>query len=161
MSRFALFGVLCFGVGCGYAIGHDALYQVRSVEMRILYTRSERRLHEFELSQAVSRELLGSGIRVNSPSAKHVLTGRIEAFEQPVLVVDANDVPLVGSVSVRLRIQLTEKNKKEPIVEEVRTESAGFTNQRNESAETARREVFDRLARWVVTKLERRWSYKR
>lgn len=153
--RRALLPVLAALGACGYRVG--GLYEVREVRLRIFDTQSERRTHEFDLTEAVARELLAKGIRVNASSARHELTGEIVDFDQPVAVVNERDVPIVGTVAIKLRIRLTDRETGAVVRDAERVETAAFTNARFESAETARQEVFDRLARWISSNLETDW----
>ena len=141
--------------GCGYAAG--GLYEHTSVRVRMMDNRTERRTHEFDLTQAVVRELQADGIRVNARDAAVELSGSIEEISQPIAVEGAQDVVVVGSLAFRLSIVLRDIASGKELRREERVESATFSSARAETQETARRQVFDRLARWVATRLERDW----
>lgn len=153
LSRFWVFG-FWFLAACNYRVG--GLLEHSKVKLSIFDTASERRLHEFDLTQAVAREMAGAGIAVNSPDATVELTGRISDFREPPVVTTGKDETLVASVSIRLEVSLRRCDGT-VLWTDSRSESASFATQRSESRETARQEVFDRLARWVVTKLESDW----
>ncbi len=118
---------------------------------------AERRTHEFALTDAVAREMAGAGIAVNSPDAPVEIVGTIVDFREPAVIERGKDEVLVSSVAIRLEISLVRRSDGKVLWTDARTESATFATERAESRETARREVFDRLARWVVTRLEKDW----
>ena len=140
---------------CGYHVGD--LYEVKRLRLNLLDNTVERRTHEFDLSAVLAREIAGAGICLNPADATHELTGTIEKFREPALVETGKDVVLVGSISVTMRLRLTVRATGRILVDEQRTETASFSTDRGESRESAREEVFDRLARWVLTKLEKDW----
>lgn len=153
--RFLLLGTLPLLFSCGYRVGN--LYDTHSVRLNLLDSQSERRTHEFDLTTSLSREFLAAGIQVNSSDAEQELQGEIVDFRQPTLVVDDKDIPIVGTVMIRIRMKCTEPRTGRILWEEEHEESAAFSASRAESPSTARQEVFDRLARWVVSKFETNW----
>jgi len=140
---------------CGYQVG--GLYPERDVRIEAFDNLSERRTHEFELTGSVVRELMSRGFRVNDPASPLVLRGKILDMRTPSVVdqVDTDQL-LVGSLTVRLEISLTGADGRERWRDE-RLERVTFTPSRAEGFETARREAFDRLARWVVSHFEKEW----
>lgn len=156
MSRRALPALLLAALGaCGYQVG--GLYPDRNVRVDTFDNVSERRTHEFELTGSVVRELVARGFRVNGSAAPLVLRGRIVDMRTPSVVdqVDTDQV-LVGSLTVRLEIALSAADGKE-LWKDERTERVTYTPSRAEGFETARREAFDRLSRWVVSHFEKDW----
>lgn len=140
---------------CGYRVG--GLYAYRDVRVELFDNVSERRTHEIDLTSAVLHELAARGIRVNPPGAPYVLRGRILDLRTPAVVDEkSTDEVLVGSLALRLEISLHTADGRE-VWKDVRTEAASFTRERGESFETARRKVFDQVARWVVTHFEKEW----
>jgi hypothetical protein len=146
---------MLLGASCGYRAG--GLYEHQAVRVDLFDNNDERRLHEFDLTRAVVRELQADGIRVNSSDAKVALTGVIQEITQPTAVEGKKDVVVVGSVAFRLQIVVRDLASGKELRTEERVESASFSTARRESQETARQEVFDKLARWVASKLERDW----
>ena len=142
-------------LSCSYRMG--GLISHSEVGLEILDNRTERRGHEFDLSSLLAREMIGAGIVVNAPEAPVKLVGEIVNFDQPEVVETGQDDVLVGSVAIRLELSLLSTRDNEVIWKEVRTESALFSVARDESRDTAKQEVFARLARWAVTKLENDW----
>lgn len=139
---------------CGYQVGN--LYEIRDVKVNVFDTVSDRRVHEFDLTHAVVHEMAARGIRVNAKDAPFTLEGRILDIRTPTVVEGAKDVQLVGAVLFRLEIRLLGSNR-EVVWRDEKTEQASLTSFRGETFETARQEVFDRLARWVVTHFEKEW----
>jgi hypothetical protein len=148
-------GAVLVLAGCGYSAG--GLYEHRAVRVRVFDNLDERRAHEFDLTQAVVRQLQADGVRVNTPDAAVELLGTIQEITQPTAVEGKKDVVVVGSVAFRLSIVLRDAKSGKDLKTEEKTESVTFSSARAESLETARQEVFDRLARWVATRLEKDW----
>ncbi len=143
--------------GCGYSVGPDALYAHRSVRVPIADNATERRTHEFDLTQAVIRQLQAGGVRVNASDATARLDLVISDIREPALVEGKLDVITVGSVSFRVRLTVVDIATGRTLVADERAESASFTGARGESRDTARAEILDRLARWVTSRLEKDW----
>jgi hypothetical protein len=166
MRRFSSFGsplsphllflvALSVASGCGYQVGR--LIEYRKVKLAMFDNATERRIHEFDLTAAVAREMSSEGIAVNSPEAEVELVGRIRDFREPAVVTTGQDEVLISSVSIELEISLVRRSDRKVLWTDARSEAASFATQRGESRETARQEVFSRLARWTVTKLEKDW----
>lgn len=140
---------------CGYEIGN--LYEIRDVKVDMFDNMSERRTHEFDLTDSVVHEIATRGIRVNAKDAAYTLKGRILDIRTPSLVDQKNtDQVVVGSLVMTLEIRLIDANGTE-LWKDVRTETSSITAQRGETFETARQKVFNRLSRWVVSHLEKEW----
>ena len=90
---------------CGYEVGN--LYEIRDVKVDIFENNSERRTHEFDLTEAVVREMSARGIRVNARDAAYILKGRILDIRTPSVVDQKNtDQVVVGSLLFSLEIRL-------------------------------------------------------
>jgi len=140
---------------CGYEIGN--LYEIRDVKVDMFDNVSERRTHEFDLTDSVVHEIATRGIRVNARDAAYTLKGRILDIRTPSLVDQKNtDQVVVGSLAMTLEIRLIDANGTE-LWKDVRTETSSITAQRGETFESARQRVFNRLSRWVVSHLEKEW----
>jgi hypothetical protein len=148
--------LLALGVAsCGYEVGN--LYEIRDVKVDIFQNNSERRTHEFDLTDSVVREIAARGIRVNAKDAAYTLKGTILDIRTPSVVDQKNtDQVVVGSLLFVVEIRLLDAHGTE-LWKDARSEAASFTAARGESLETARQRVFDRLSRWVVSHLERQW----
>lgn len=140
---------------CGYEIGN--LYEIRDVKVDVFDNQSERRTQEFDLTYSIVHEISARGIRVNAKDAAYTLKGRILDIRTPSLVDLKNtDQILVGSLTMTLEIRLIDANGSE-LWKDVRTEGSSISAQRGETFESARQKIFDRLARWVVSHLEKEW----
>lgn len=148
--------VAVLAASCGYEFGGLYAPYRQGVRVVIFDNRTERRLHEFELTRRVTREMAARGIRVNVPGAPYTLTGRIQDLRTPSVVEGRTDEVLVGSLSVRLEIELSD-GRGEILWKDSKVETVSWSGGRGESPDTARREVFDRLARWILTHFEKEW----
>lgn len=150
--RPVLLCLLCALSSCGYELG--PLHGIRDVRVEIFDNVSDRRTHEFDLTHAVIREMAAKGLRVNSSDARHTLTGRIVDIRTPSQVEGTDDVVLVSSLLFRVEVALTGPDGK-TVWKDARVEAVPLVAARGETFESARREMFDRLARWVVTRFEK------
>jgi hypothetical protein len=149
-----LLWTVCAGslAGCGYSVG--GLVGPELVSLPLFDSLSERREHEFSLHRAVSRELQTRGVRIDS-SATLEMRGKILDITEPVVVEGADDVVVVGAVEFRVEITLISRPEGREIMKRVLEEKAPFSTGRLETRETARQAVIDRLARRVVSLLEK------
>ena len=140
---------------CGYEVGN--LYEIRDVKVDTFENVSERRTQEFDLTDSVVHEMAARGIRVNARDAAYTLKGRILDIRTPSVVDQkVTDQVVVSSLMFSLEIRLLDASGNE-LWKDTRVETAPFAMARGESFESARQKVFDRLARWVVTHLEKQW----
>ncbi len=139
---------------CGY--GWGGLYEIKDVRVPIFDNASERRTLEFELTDAVVCEMASRGFRVNSREATHTLSGRILEVRNPSRVEGKDDVVLVGSLAYTVEVSLVTADGK-VVWADRKIESVSFAASRLESLDTARREILDRLARWIVVHFEKEW----
>ena len=148
--------VLLLLASCGYRVG--GLYEDyrAGVRVDIFDNQTERRTQEFDLTSTITREMASRGLRVNVPGAPCTLRGQIRSMRTPSVVEGQADAVLVGSLYILLEIELVNDQGKS-IWSDRKAEAVSFTSSRGESLETARREAFDRLARWVVTHFEKEW----
>ncbi len=142
-------------LSCGYRVG--SLVAHRDVGLEIFDNRTERRTHEFDLSALIAREMAGAGIAVNTPEAPVNLVGNIVNFDEPAIVETGEDDVLIGSVSIRVELSLVDARDGRVLWTDSRAEAATFATARGESKDTAKQEVYARLARWAVSKLEKEW----
>ncbi|MBI3270789.1 MAG: LptE family protein [Planctomycetes bacterium] len=145
--------------GCGYSTQPLTLDSVRTVAVPIFDNTTERRLHEFDLTNAVVREIHSrTPLRVAEPErADAILTGRLTTFRTPVLVEAARERVLDATVTLTLEITLTERTTGKVLLKDAHTLSAEFSGQREESIDSATAEVVEKLARWVVQRMEKAW----
>lgn len=128
------------------------------VRVEIFDNVSERRTHEFDLTAAVVQEMAARGIRVNKSKAAYTLKGRILDLRTPSVVDQARtDVVLVGSLRLHVEIWLVDNRTGATVWKDDRAEAVSFSSARGESFHSARQEMMDRVARWVVTHFEKEW----
>lgn len=152
-ARWLLLAALA---GCGYTTGR--LYAYDALAVPIFENEDARRINEFGLTDAVVRELQSNGVAVNAASARHRLEGRIVAIDQPRLAEDRDSNVIVGSFSVLVEIRVVETATDREVVEWInRRFAASFAVGRGQTLETARAQVFDQIAKWVMEQLEESW----
>jgi hypothetical protein len=83
--------------------------------------------------------------------------GTILQFSQPALVQGETDTVVEGSVMVHLHLQIVNGRSGQVVFDQVKADWASLIPARGETVDTARAEVFDRLALWVVRQLEAPW----
>jgi hypothetical protein len=154
--KHVLWILLAALAGCGYTAGR--LYAYDNLAVPIFQNDSARRINEFDLTDAVVRELQSSGVTVNPASPRHRLEGRITAIEQPRLAEDRDSNVIVGSFSVVVEIRVVDPADGRELVKWInRRFAASFAVGRGQTLETARAQVFDQVAKWVMEQLEEKW----
>lgn len=146
--------VWVLATGCGYRAG--GLYEVDELSIPIFDNQTERRLHEFELTRAVVREASQRGIRVG-PNANYELRGRIVDIDQPVVVPGARDQVVAGAFSMKVEVWIIDRRNGKELIREVVGQSATFDETRSRTVSDAQQEVLDRLAKIIISKIERNW----
>lgn len=146
--------------GCGYTLGPD--YRgAETVAVPIFDNQSLWRGQEFDLTNAVVREVATRTpyrIVARPARADLVVRGRIVSFTQPAVVQGAVDSVLQGSVWIQIEITIENGRTGETVSGPTRYwDGASLIPARGETLDTARAEVFDKLAQWVVRQLERPW----
>ncbi|OHB69747.1 MAG: hypothetical protein A2W23_02285 [Planctomycetes bacterium RBG_16_43_13] len=154
MSRISVL-LLLVAVGCGYNVG--GLYEVKSVSVPIFENSTLRRMYEIELTEVVTRHLQAQGIKVNMVDTEYELLGEIADYDRPSAVETKSDQVIVGTVVIKLNVKLKNKKTGAIMMEDSKTETAQVVGARGETEDVVREEVFDRLARWVATRLESKW----
>jgi hypothetical protein len=139
--------------GCGYSVG-GLIARDTAVSLPHFDNLSERREHEFSLHRAVARELQARGVKIDE-AAPLVMRGKILDITEPVRVEGESDQPIVAAVSYRVEITLVNRSDGREISKQVLEEAVSFSQGRLENSETARQAVIDRLARRVVSLLEK------
>lgn len=152
-----LFGLLWLGLmaGCGYTVGSSTA--VKSVSLPVFENKTKWRMNEFDLTNAVAHELQARGVRVNEEESPWILYGELVHVGKQTLVDDELDTVLVGSFSANLRIVVKNKRTGEIFLDDTASASAPITADRGKTEDYARAEVYNRLARWVASRLEEKW----
>ena len=108
-ATFLLFAA-CLS-SCGYELGN--LYTYRDVQVNIFENVSNRRIHEFDLTNAIVHEMSSRGIRVNRSDAKYILEGSIVDIRTPSVVENDLDQVTVGSLRFQVEVRLVDRDGNE------------------------------------------------
>jgi hypothetical protein len=132
----------------------------QTIAVPIFDNKSTRLGQEFDLTQVVAREIVTrTPYRVvgSAAGADLVVKGTILSFTQPALVQGESDAVVEGSVMVNLQLRIVDGRSGRVVFDQVKSDWASLIPTRGETLDTARAEVFDRLALWVVRQLEEPW----
>lgn len=145
--------------GCGYSAHRLAMPEAKTISVPIFDNLTFRRGHEFALTEAVVKQIQArTPYRVvERDEADLVLDGVIEDYRLPAVISGRSDVLIQSTVSIRLRISVTDRRTGKIVRTASGTEHADLVGQRGEGEGTASVEVYEKLARWVVTRLEPSW----
>ncbi|KAF0243326.1 MAG: hypothetical protein FD180_3465 [Planctomycetota bacterium] len=165
MRRCAAASILLALAGCGYRLGEPTIEGAHSVALSIPENQTLRRGnefgyggHEIDLAQQVRDMVLARTEYDLLPEGDADLTARVEIveYETPFLVADRSDRPLVSDVRVRVRLKIQRRDGT-IVYEGDRREVGYLVPGRDEDEGTARAEAFEKIARWVVSRLEGGW----
>ncbi|MDQ7778308.1 MAG: LptE family protein [Planctomycetota bacterium] len=162
LSRWFEFAVvallLAHALGCGYTAASYRESDSRTIAVPIFENKTLWRGREFELTNAVAKNILTRTPFRIAPrdSADLVIEGEILDYETPGLLDDRVDRVLQSQISMRVKVKLTNRSGA-TITEKEKWFGAEFTTLRDESEATARAEIVEEAARWVVTCLETPW----
>jgi hypothetical protein len=165
-----LVAVLCVMslTGCGYMVGSVYQSDVRSVHVPIFTSDSYRRGVEFQLTDAVQKEIQKqTHFRLaKEGNADSRLTGRIVRIKKRVLGESAFDDPRELELAIAVEVTWEDLRNGEIIAqqrvpiesEEIQLLSTGsFAPEVGQSLATAEKQVIDRIARQVVEMMEMPW----
>ena len=151
--------------GCGYRMGNGFEPEIQSVYVPIFTSQSDRRGLEFQLTEAVQKQIqLRTPFRVvDQPAADTQLIGKIVNTRKRVLGETKNDDPreLKMSLTVEVRWEnlktgevLAEKRVPISQHEILLIQNAEFAPEVGQSLATAYQQVMDRMAREIVDLME-------
>ena len=151
--------------GCGYRMGNGFEPEIQSVYVPIFTSQSDRRGLEFQLTEAVQKQIqLRTPFRVvDQPAADTQLIGKIVNTRKRVLGETKNDDPreLQMSLTVEVRWEnlktgevLAEKRVPMSQHEILLIQNAEFAPEVGQSLATAYQQVMDRMAREIVDLME-------
>ncbi|MCH8828381.1 MAG: hypothetical protein IID45_02260 [Planctomycetes bacterium] len=153
--------------GCGYRIGGPYRQDIRTVHVPIFTSASFRRGIEFELTEAVHKEiqLLTHFRLVKSGEADTRLTGQIVQINKAVLGESGLDDPreLQFSLAVQVTWEDLRSGKREtqtiPIAPELvhLLSTSSFAPELGQSLATARQQAVQRMARQIVRMMQEPW----
>lgn len=156
MRYVAILALVLVAKGCGYSVKPLRHEDVKTVAIPVFKNDTDRRQHEFFLTDAVAR-MVQSRTRyriVDAERADLILEGEIAEYETPGVVEGKDDRLVESQVAVRVVVVLRDRATGKVRYQGTHREVAPFSGRRGESEDTARFEVYERLARWVVTTLE-------
>jgi hypothetical protein len=151
--------------GCAYRMGNGFESEIQSVYVPIFESQSDRRGLEFQLTEAVQKQIqLRTPFRVvDQPAADTQLIGKILNTRKRVLTETKNDDPreLQFSLTVQVRWEnlktgevLAEKRVPISQSEIQLIQNAEFAPEVGQSLATAYQQVMDRMAREIVDLME-------
>jgi len=154
--------------GCGYMVGSVYQADIRSVHVPIFTSESYRRGLEFQLTDAVQKEIQKqTHFRLaKEGNADSRLTGRIVRINKRVLGESAFDDPRELELAVAVEVTWEDLRSGEIIAqqrvlieaEEIQLLSTGsFAPEVGQSLATAEQQVIARIARQVVEMMEMPW----
>lgn len=166
LGLLSLAGALCLG-GCGYTIGPAFSPGVRTVAVPIFKSDLFRRGIEFQLTEAVQKELKLRGLQIaEAPYADTRLTGQIVSLQKNRLSESAGDDPrelqlnLVTMVTwedLRTGKILNQQEIALPPEAMAFAGSSDFAPEVGQSLATANQQLVERVARDIVNKMEIPW----
>jgi hypothetical protein len=166
LGLLCLMGVLLFS-GCGYNVGPAFSPGVRTVAVPIFRSDLFRRGIEFQLTEAVQKELKLRGLKIaEAPFAETRLTGQIFSYRKDVLSESAFDDPRELQLSLSVMVTWEDLRTGEILNQQeivlppeaiALTANADFAPEVGQSLASANQQVVDRLARDIVNKMEMPW----
>lgn len=148
-------------VGCGYMVGPAYQSEYRTVEVPIFQSDSNRRGIEFQLTEAVHKEIKKRPhLRlVNGAGADTRLIGRIVGIRKNVLGESDNDDPRELQLSLAVEVTWLDLQGRRPIIDDtVQLQAqAEFAPEVGQSFATGRQQAIEQLARKIVDLTEMPW----
>jgi hypothetical protein len=168
MRRLLLILPLCLVAGCGYTIGGNYRTELRTVEVPIFQSESDRRGVEFQLTEAVQKQVkLRTPFRLaKAPYADTRLTGRIVSVDKRLIGLSGTDEGRELQYSVAVQVTWEDLNTGRILAQEnVPIEpdmihlvsDAEFAPEVGQSMATGEQQALDRLARRIVELMEVPW----
>ncbi len=153
--------------GCGYVVGSPFRPDVRSVAVPIFQNDTFRKGVEFQLTEAVQKEMQQRGLQIaEEPYADTRLTGKIVEIQKQVLTESAFDDPRQLQLQYAVVIQWEDLRTGRYLAEQkilLPPEDTAFFGQGQfapevgQSLATAKEEVVQRIARQIVNRMEMPW----
>jgi hypothetical protein len=153
-------GVFMLASGCGYSTNPLEYEGVETIAVPVFENKTLWRGHEFVLTQVVCqqiRQFTGYRLVDRPQEADLVLEGEIVDYRLPVSVEDRDDRAVESQVAMTLRLRVRNNRVGKQLFCRQRTVVAEFSGLRGESELTARNECISKLARWVVSCLQKGW----
>jgi hypothetical protein len=163
VRRGLLAALLLPAAGCLWDYSYDGGYRrnAATIAVPVFDNRTIRRGHELDLTNAVAREVATRTpyrIVASPADADLVVQGVLLDFSQPALVQGVTDVVVQGAVQVAVKVTVINGRTGEVVADPPpQREWASLVPGRGETLDTAKAEVFDKMAQWVVRQLEEPW----
>jgi hypothetical protein len=161
-------GLTVFAGGCGYQVGAPFSPEIRSVHVPIFKSSSNRRFLEYQLTEAVQKEIQKrSHMRlVKEEDAETLLTGRI--IDQRKTALGQTENSDARELQFNLQVEVSWEDLRTgkiiqaqpiPLPPELvqLAAQAEFAPEVGQSLATGDQTVIDRLARDIVNLMETRW----
>ncbi|MBI4244405.1 MAG: hypothetical protein HY606_09980 [Planctomycetes bacterium] len=142
-----LFSVFCL-LGCGYSF----VQSDRSFSVDIFDNETERRGHEFALTQRLIQAMKERGITVSN-NAPYKIRGKILKINQDVLAVSRKDEVIAGSLEFFVDYEVIEKRTGKQILKNSTNYKSAFSQDRNKGEASALSEVFQRIGDTIAIEL--------
>ncbi|MBI4835470.1 MAG: LptE family protein [Planctomycetes bacterium] len=142
--------------GCGYT---PVYYSkgVKNIAVPIFDNQTLWRGYEFELTNLVQNEIISKmpNYRIVSKNndADIVIYGTITSLSKPVVTEGELDRTIQSQLAMTVNIVVRNRRDSKVLFQGNRTETEPFTGQRSENEDSAKRAVYEKLARWVTNVL--------
>jgi hypothetical protein len=156
------------GSGCGYMLGGVYDPEIRSVYVPIFESEDYRRGYEFELTEAVQKEIQKrSHFRlVKQPQADTRLIGRIVAIRKDQLTQTGNNDSRQLQVQMAVEVSWEDMRSGRILAEETLpvpvefvpvVSQASFAPEIGQSLATGKQQAFEKMARKIAEMMETPW----
>jgi hypothetical protein len=168
MCRILMILSLCLVVGCGYTIGGNYRTELRTVEVPVFESESDRRGLEFQLTEAVQKQVkLRTPFRLaKAPYADTRLTGRIVHIDKRLIGLSGTDEGRELQYTMAVEVTWEDLHTGDilyrdqvPIDPDIvhLVSNSGFAPEVGQSLATGEQQALDRLARRIVELMEKPW----
>lgn len=162
MGRLALAGALTvLATGCGYST--KSLYpdHIRSVQVEMFQSKEFRRGIEFQLTEALRKQIDRSTPYKNAPQRKAdtVLSGEVLEWRESTLGRDAITArPRETAATLTVRYRWQDQRTGKILLDQPRfVQTVTYVRPTGETAYDGREEAVNKIARRIVESLERAW----
>jgi hypothetical protein len=144
----------CFLLGCGYHFGARLPEDIVSVEVPIFSNNTLIRGVEFELTDALTRELKSrTPAKLVDGGADAVLSGTVAAYRK-VPVYESGGEVIAGRITVTVSFRLSKSAPGNALIEGSETETQDYDTRVGVTELDARREAVREIARKIISGIE-------
>ena len=162
IGRWVLAGtMMVLATGCGYST--KSLYpdQIRSVQVEMFQSREFRRGIEFQLTEALRKQVDRSTPYKNAPQRKAdtVLSGEVLEWRESTLGRDPlTDLPRETAATLTVRYRWQDQRTGKILLDQPRfVQTVTYIRQLGQTVYDGREEAVNKMARRIVESLERSW----